>query len=290
MKTLYKFLATASIIATIASCKEVGPNIDLGGNSSVIGDTTYVESPIDTVDQRNVLLEEFTGVRCPNCPQGHVIITAIKTQHPERFVAMSIHPKSASSLTAPYTYSVQDLRTDKGEELFVYIGQVGNLPSGTVNRKLFSGQSSLLTAKETWEANVDDELNTSTPVNIDLAKTYNPSNRELTVTVTLHYTAAVNNENKLTLALTESDIITPQLNGAVIDSFYTHNEIFREALTGTSGDALGATAEPGRVYRRIYKKTLDAAWNPDNMHIIAYVHGNTGGNKEVLQVKEIELN
>lgn len=289
MKTYITFIAIALTIFVASSCKEVGPNIDLGGNSSVIGDTTYIESPVATAEPRNVLLEEFTGVRCPNCPQGHVIIADIEAQRADRFVAMSIHPKSASSLTAPYSYSTQDLRTDKGEELFVYIGQVGNLPAGSVDRKLFSGQSSLLTDRNLWTANVANQLNVPTPVNIEMTKIFNTSTRELTLTVTLHYTEAVTDDNKLTIALTESAIVTPQLNVSVIDSNYTHNEVFRDALTSTTGDALDATLEPGRVFRRIYKKTLDAAWNADNMHIIAYVH-NTQGNKEVLQVKEIDLN
>lgn len=289
MKTYITLLAVAITVFAVSSCKEVGPNIDLGGNSSVIGDTTYIESPVATAEPRNVLLEEFTGVRCPNCPQGHVVIADIEAQHADRFVAMSIHPKSASSLTSPYSYSTQDLRTDKGEELFVYIGQVGNLPAGTVDRKLFSGQSALLTDRNLWAANVADQLNVPTPVNIEMTKDYNSTTRELTVTVTLHYTQAVTDDNKLTIALTESGIVTPQLNVSIIDTNYTHNEVFRDALTGTTGDALNATLEPGRVFRRIYKKTLNTAWNADKMHIIAYVH-NTQGNKEVIQAKEIDVN
>jgi hypothetical protein len=47
---------------------------------------------VQAPEAKHVVIEEFTGVRCPNCPQGHQIISAIKAANPEKVVAVSFHP------------------------------------------------------------------------------------------------------------------------------------------------------------------------------------------------------
>ena len=96
------------------SCKEVGPDINLHGNQNAILDTTYIESPVATAEVKNVVIEEFTGVRCPNCPQGHVIIANIKAANPNRIVAVSLHP--VNSLGHPYSFSTQDFENARFRE------------------------------------------------------------------------------------------------------------------------------------------------------------------------------
>src|SRR5690348_14133339 len=93
------FLVLGSLLY---SCKEVGPDINLHGNQNALTDSTYVESPVQTPETKNVLIEEFTGVRCPNCPQGHVIIANIKAANPGRVVSVSLHPQN--SLGYPYPF------------------------------------------------------------------------------------------------------------------------------------------------------------------------------------------
>lgn len=49
------------------ACEEVGPYINFEE------ETETVTPPVNNGDiQKVVLLEEFTGVRCPNCPAGSV--------------------------------------------------------------------------------------------------------------------------------------------------------------------------------------------------------------------------
>ena len=43
------------------------------------------------VPKRTVLLEEFTGQWCMNCPSAHAIVNSLKEQYGESFISVSIH-------------------------------------------------------------------------------------------------------------------------------------------------------------------------------------------------------
>lgn len=285
--SLTMLVATAGVAFNVSSCKEIGPDINLGNNQNVVSDTTYVESPVATPEARLVLIEEFTGVRCPNCPQGHDIIANIKSANPDKVVSVSLHP--INSLGAPYSFSAQDFRSQKAQTLFDYLGQIGLQPAAAINRTLFGGEIKLLLDKSKWTSYTGQQLSgTTTPVNVLIDKTLDTTNNQLTIAVELHYTAPVTETNKLTVVLTESDMVTAQLDGADIDTFYVHKDVMRDFISDTQGDLLTTTLEAGRVIRKVYKKTLDAAWKPENMHIVAYVH-ESQNSKVVYQVKEVKV-
>lgn len=286
VKLLSALVLGTAIQCTISSCEEIGPDINLGRNQNSVSDTTYVESPAATPESKIVLIEEFTGVRCPNCPQGHDIIANIKSANPNKVVSVSLHP--INSLGAPYSFSVQDFRSPKAQSLFDYLGQIGLEPAAGIDRKIFGGESKILLDKNKWTNYVNQELTATTPVNIMLDKSYDSTNRELTIVVELHYTSAVTEQNKVTVMLLESDIVTAQLDGTEIDTFYNHKDIMRDVISDTQGDLLTATLEQGRVIRKVYKKVLDALWKPENMFILAYVH-EFQNSKVVYQAKEIHV-
>lgn len=287
MNKFSSLLIIASLAFGLNACKEVGPDIDLGRGKATVQDTTYIESPIATPEAKNVVIEEFTGVRCPNCPQGHQIIASIKAAHPDNVVSMSLHP--SNSLGYPYTFSTENFITAEAQNLYEYLGLLGLEPCAAIDRHLFSGESNVLLDKSKWTGYVNQQLATTTPVNIVLNKSYDTATRELTVIAEVHYTQTITNDNKLTIALVESGMVSAQLNGSVIDTFYTHNDIQRAFITDTKGDAITSTTEAGRVVRRVYKKTLDALWKPENMKIIAYVHEYQNDIKVVYQGKELEV-
>ena len=55
---------------------------------------------------RNALLEEFTGVNCGFCPDGHRIADEIVAANPGRVVAVNIH--SGSYASDPTDFRIQD--------------------------------------------------------------------------------------------------------------------------------------------------------------------------------------
>ena len=85
-------------------------------------------------ENKNVVLEEFTGLNCGYCPDGHVIAQGIYDQHPNDVVLVNVH---VGSFAAP-SAGQPDYRTPWGAALD---GQaaVAGYPAGTVNRHLFPG-------------------------------------------------------------------------------------------------------------------------------------------------------
>ena len=44
-----------------------------------------------TPENKNVVLEEFTGISCPYCPDGHAIAEGIKNNNPGDVMLINIH-------------------------------------------------------------------------------------------------------------------------------------------------------------------------------------------------------
>ncbi|HWB62856.1 MAG TPA: Omp28 family outer membrane lipoprotein [Chitinophagales bacterium] len=288
----YLIVTTTAFVCFLQACKEVGPDINLHGNQNAVSDTTYVETPIAAPETKNTVVEEFTGVRCTNCPQGHAIIEQLHAQYGDRVVAIAFHP--TNSLGNPYpVISTQNFENAGSDALYTYLGNQGIEPSAAVDRQLFTGlgQTYILMDKSVWGNAVAQQLATTTPVNVILSSTYNASTRQVTVVTELHYTQNVTEANDLTIALTEDSIVSAQLDGAVIDTFYVHNGVFRDFITtGSNGsDAINQTLEAGRVIRNVYQYTLDALWNPAHMNIIAFVHEDSQNSKNVYQAKKVKV-
>src|SRR5580698_7392448 len=83
-------LTLAGFFLLMQACKEVGPQINL--HDYTAQDSTYVESPVATPLLRNVVIEEFTGTSCVNCPQGHALVASIQSSYETgRIAAVAFH-------------------------------------------------------------------------------------------------------------------------------------------------------------------------------------------------------
>ena len=79
-----------------------------------------------TTSNRNALIEEFTGVNCSYCPDGHRIADEIVAANPGRFVAVNITQGS-------YASDPTDFRIQDGENLDNTFS-ISGYPTGVVSR------------------------------------------------------------------------------------------------------------------------------------------------------------
>lgn len=77
--------------------------------------------------ERRVVLEEYTGRDCPNCPRGIQMVSELHRQYPDNFIPIAIHTYSGD----PKGRNVQEYSS------FLQCDQVG-APSGRVNRRMIS--------------------------------------------------------------------------------------------------------------------------------------------------------
>ena len=127
----------------------------LGGCDQVDENDRLIELPA-VESQRVVLLEEFTGQWCINCPAAHEVVKSLKAQYGEQLVSVSIHAGSQAIAEGSMPNTI-GLMQPEGDEYANKWG-ITTYPSGVVNRR--SGKLS----ETDFAGVVREELKRSTPL------------------------------------------------------------------------------------------------------------------------------
>lgn len=258
MKTIkYLSLALTAVVG-LTACDNIDEN------------DRYIEIPAAKV-ARTVLLEEFTGQRCPNCPEGHKVAHDLVSSYGANIIPVSIHC-SRQSISESNT-SVVGLAIPEGAELYKMAGSP-DLPSGVIDRKTEPLDRSQ------WPNTVRDEIETESFVTISL--TPDVSDGNIHVSVALESSQAYTN-TRLNVWLTEDNIVAYQINGRDNIEDYVHNHVLRAVASDVSGDAVQLTTSDETVVE--YTIPVKERWNVDNVSVVAFVTDNTG----VLQAAQAKV-
>ena len=300
-----KYFTLLSTILIISSCDIVeGPYLTDENINPIIDTTTnsYV---------KKVLVEDFTGHLCPNCPDAAKELEAIQEIYNDpdiygaQIIGMAIHV--SKTFARPYPASQApifqyDFRTQWGDNWddFYGISEVG-LPRGMVNRIGYPNNHKL--SKDEWANEVANELNKEADFGIDINTTIN------SITISSNVLNNVNGNYNLVVCLTESNVINWQKNGQENVENYVHNHVLKSVLidenlsNSTSyiaGDQIETLINYDLAALEQYNidySTNNTAelgngnagdWNASNMSVIGYIY-NTD-TKEIMQVEETQLN
>jgi len=187
---------------------------------------------------RNVVLEEFTGIKCGWCPAAHKIAQQLMDQHPNRFFSISVHQGGYAEGTPNYT-------TPFGDLLMQQAGPASGYPTGSISRQAFSGMptgaSHYLYNREQWGSAANIALAQPSCVNVAAEGTIDWNTRILTLLVEVYYTEdATQSVNKLTVEMLQNEILGPQagmiLYSEMIEGdLYRHQHMLRDFITGEWG-------------------------------------------------------
>lgn len=217
---------------------------------------------------KNVILEEFTGVRCPNCPAGHTVAQSIITNNPGRAFAVAYHPYN-SSYTEPYPGN-PDFRRHFPDALYTtpYCGSSRFMPSAFINRRIWS-DGERIQSRSNWVQYSNTIMSESSPVNVGLTSNYNSTTKELNITVEVYYTAHVSDIHSINVILTESGLVAQQAGGS---TNYIHKHIFREVFTAQWGDTITEPTTLGSYFTREYIfDNTTTAYDMSNCEIMAFI-------------------
>jgi len=263
------------LLATLCSCSEIGPVI------------TSLESgnpPQVSVRKRVVLIEEFSGVRCVNCPAGSQDLERLAALYPGQLAIISIH---AGFFSNPYPESRFDLRTPEGNSLLNLLGQPLGYPSAVINRRKFEGEPDLQLGRSQWPGFIAEELAKSPMFDVRLTPVFSSQTRELRVdadVVRLDNTAGAA-DLRLSVFIVENNVADVQLTPEGKREDYPHKYVLRKALTAFDGTPVGEGLQTATSVRRSYVFTFPAAWKAESCRLIAFVH-RSGASWEVLQAVE----
>ena len=190
-----------------------------------IGQTIVSTSP----ENKNVVLEEFTGIHCVWCPDGHAIAQAIQNNNPGNVFLINIHT-GAFAVPGP---GEPDFRVPDGNGIRAFYN-VNSYPSGMVNRHIFSGSSPVM-GRGSWTGASNQILSQLSYVNVGVEAEVNVTTREMTVHVEAYYTGnSPNSTNKLNVALLQNNTLGPQTGGGMGDQ-YNHMHRLLDLITGQWG-------------------------------------------------------
>lgn len=245
------------------------PEVVFGNNSS---DEEYSVST--DLSSKGVLLEEFTGINCGWCPEGHAIADKLVKASSNVYV-VAVH---AGSFSIPSS-DEPDFRTSEGDELVSQFGaEASGYPCGMVNRHDYFDTGNPVCSRSYWKEYAKLGISETAPVNLFVSGNYDGDTRELDVHVEGYYTSGSQAENQTLCVLWTQDNIKGPQNGGLVGDEYLHQHVLRGYLTDVWGEALYNPAK-GKYFSRDYTLRLpesikEVEVKPEDVRIVAYVMSN----------------
>ncbi len=244
------------------------------------------------VENRNVVLEQFTGMYSGDCVNANINAQAIMNVHPKDVSIITIHE---GIFAEPQSMYHPDYTTDWGAAIATQAG-ADYVPSGAINRHRFSGDTMLLTVDK-WEPFANQMLGQTSYVNVAAIATIVKASRHMEVMVEVYYTSdSPQDVNYLNVALLQDSIVGYQ-NHAGTD--YNHMHMLRDMLTGQWGIPIQNTSANSfyttTLRYDIPESVRDIELVLEHLRIVAFVaEGHTeiisGNNAEMIVLDNETLN
>ena len=261
---------------------------------------SFAQTLVDTVPHnKNVVLEEFTGIHCYYCPDGHVIAQSVYNAYPQRVSLINVH---VGSYAQP-SFGEPDFRTVFGSSLSAQ-SSLSGYPAGTVNRHLFfnlSQSSGTAMSRSNWQQATIITLNELSPVNIGSLAQYDTITGELHIDVEIYYTDTQSVFlNYLNIAITQDSVLGPQTGAQTLNSAaivpgpwtptYSHQHMLRHLVTGQWGAVLDPII-PGTFISMRYKWPVPSEINDipviiKDLRVVSFI---TESSQEILTGTETSV-
>ena len=222
---------------------------------------------------RKVLIEDFTGQRCVNCPNATDEIHHLQETYGEdNIIAVGIH---SGPLGFKGSGKVVGLKTDLGDTYYYNWG-LDHQPVGLVNREAPSDYPA-------WQGQVMRLITQKSPLSLAINNTYDEASRTVDITITSEGTTGTTT-GKLQVWLIEDGITALQMmpDGSN-NREYVHNHVLRDAVNGTWGTDFTIHETEQKTEHFSYQ--LNTNWTPENVSVVAFVYTDNG----VAQVEKAKV-
>jgi len=267
-----------------SGCEEVGPYINFEEEEPTIPNEEVTPLPTETNQQKVILLEEFTGVRCPNCPAGSELAEELASQYADQVIIVSIH---SGVFSIPYA-NAENFKIEDGVEIENLLGKAAAYPSAAINRKLFEGENRPIIPSTKWNNYIKAELDEPALAHLNL-NNVNYETGNLQLTTQTQFFEEIENTVKLSIMLIEDGIISPQdVDGTKVED-YVHKHVLRAMLSPFNGTLIDLSANPDSTYQNSFTfNQFNSDWDENNMSIVAFLHG-SGNDLSVLHATTVPL-
>jgi thiol-disulfide isomerase/thioredoxin len=237
---------------------------------------------------RKVLLEEFTGHLCPNCPAAAATAEKLRSFYGNKLIIISYHAGFYARTTQAFP---ADYRSATGDELNS-IFNVQYYPSGMINRNIYAG--SRLQGHTDWSKSIASGLGSEPQVFIHFSAPVREPGGNFTVGIKLKLITPAPAPLRLCLYLTEDSLVSPQSisndprypSGYIPE--YLHMHLFRKAVNGTWGDLVFETGTATPEEKTFsYDFIPGSGLVPANCRLVAFIINEES--RTVLQAESVGL-
>ena len=277
MKAFYLSIGLSLLVALAAGCDNISE------------DDRYIKEEKPVIDNpRNLLIMEFTGNNCANCPTGAAIVEQIKEEEePGRVISVGLHPEGnhyTDPVPSIHTPSKrQDLRCKAATAMYDYYRPNG-FPSA-----IFNGlKSSMSGSTGDWKQRASEALAKSSVVTLSATCEYQADTRNLTVDYSVEFLDYVYSKLNVTVWLVENKIMgTQTMPDGKMNLNYEHNHVLRASLNGDWGEEIGSSFLEGDFKEGQASITLQEDWVAENCDVVVFVYRDD--DKEVEQATSISI-
>ena len=248
------------------------------------------------VQNRNVIIEAFTGRGEPNCPDAQKLLNEIINENSRNLWAVNIH-YGWLEWVSPTDYP--NLNTSIGDQIFNGFG-VWGIPSVFINRSTDAplGIGPYVDNRDI----VDQQLNQKAEVNVAGKVNVNAITRVANVEVEVYYTGnSTSSENYLTVIMLQDSIMGSQSGASsnpeqLVDGQYCHMYVLRDIVTDTWGDKIFPTTSGTLLTKKYTYEIPEVIGDPngvevdlDNISFVAFVTESHNGevSKKILNANKL---
>lgn len=269
MKLHHIILGMAMAAGCLTACDEVD------------SDKRFI-GPVVPEARKNVLIEDFTGQKCVNCPSAADMAASLQQLYgAEHVVAVSIHGGSLSRDEATDKFGLANATSKAYNEHW----GVSQWPSGMIDR------TGGLQGPDKWAAAVLTRIIQQPAAELNIANiAYDAASKTLNLDVSV--TANESVTGRLQVWLTESGVVQQQyMPDGTKNNQYVHNHVLRASVNDPYGDPL--TLAANATDTKHYTYTLpdvsalknNTPWNTQNMSVVVFFYNDQHGVMQVIDHK-----
>jgi hypothetical protein len=234
MKIKYLALLLFCVLTGIYSCDYISNPLEDVVIPPISDSCTTKPFPA-TKAFRKVMVEDYTGHKCSNCPQAAQSAHHLKEIFHDSVIIVAVH---AGDFAKPVsgTYG-KNFKTEAGEAYNSKFG-IQAYPNGLVNRK--GAPSNFVKSHGSWAGEVNSILRTDIEADIKMLADYNNKDSMVCVNIQTTFLKAtpVGQKYNICLMLLQDSIIAPQLDGSTQVLNYVHRHVLRATITDKWGEEI----------------------------------------------------
>ncbi len=236
--------------------------------------------------KKPVVVVDFTGVDCTNCPKAAEAIKKMHEQAGDKIIGVAMYPDCSFN-----HHSSFDLKCPEATEYYKTFGDISKivLPSGMVDFANYNNQ--LIIDYTLWNSAVIQRITIDVPIEISLNATIikeggNPT-RNIEITTKITTKSDISENMALILWLIEDGIVGYQNDGGNQRNDYTHNHVLRTVINGLWGENFSVSPAAGMYEKSITYEAKENKWKLENCSVVGVVINTT--TKEIITAGKTKI-